>query len=839
MNTPNAAEKPIELVVHIGDGKTGSSAIQKVLRREVGLLAENAVYYLGLMLEFAPVKKFDWQRDTRIEAFHALPKERAIAEMAEVLQGSVDIAREHGTTRLVLSNETLLRRSATMIGALRILDPTTVAVRPVVYVRRHDRWALSAYLQWGLRHKAYEGPIKSFAEWSRGTPFTVHGELKQWLDAFGPAVEVRNFDAAPDVVSDFLQLLGVTGSDSLPVRANESPPPEELALRALFNQQAASSSAPVRFNKLFHAADVDFRLSLGSWLREKLPTPSQLQDVADSCAEDRVAVNEALRACGQPPLLSGDAGFIAPQLDPEVLMSALFQMIAIQAQELEQLEKRMSSMSTPAGNKLAVEPGSPEGQEGLLVSAGILQVLAPGLGYFGANRTDNLQVEVGGTVRSLRLGLSEGTRTFLNLRKLEFLRNGKVFDVPDGGFAVSQSSVSGDEGRHGPANLLSGAGIHSEGELAPWWGITFDPPIQIDQLTLWNRSDGWGSRSRTLSIDATFDDGATRCLYRGNGARSLSRSLSAAAGHAPNVTLPPELPDSAAALQGLRRDLFAGIADRVRTQELAPGKVQWRELVPLLDVWGKLEEPGRDEWTLIAAFLLFQQQAKAGTSIRSFSLLLNSQSRLKRLQQEINQLARVLGLGMFMLTRHGLRPAGVLRTDPQRFLAHTQAVLDALSRMGRDPVLAYGTLLGAVRDGDFIAHDDDIDLLYRSRATSKAAVEAELSSIKEELRGYGFRVTDLLPNSLNMHVMDPRSGTDMDVFPCWEEGGLLQMHMEGMKIRGIDPAIVYPTGRIEFLGRTFPVPAQPEAYLEHRYGPGWRVSDQFFEWPWTIKEEVV
>ena len=365
--------------------------------------------------------------------------------------------------------------------------------------------------------------------------------------------------------------------------------------------------------------------------------------------------------------------------------------------------------------------------------------------------------------------------------------------------------------------------------------MEFDPPLAADQLRLSNRSDGWGSRSRTLRIDATFADGSTRCIYWGQSQKALQRCLDAAAAVTGDALSLATLPLSAEGLSARRAVLLEDIADRLRTGEIELAAVRWRHIVPLLDVWGKTGEPGHEEWTVIAAFLLAQQQAKGGTSIKSFSLLLNTQERLLRLQDALNGLGHVLGLGGVMLTRHGVKPEGLLRREPARFLEHMLDVIGSLQRMGRDPVLAYGTLLGAVRDGDFIAHDDDVDLLYRSDLGSRAEVEAELLEIKDRLRSEGYRVVDLLPNSLNMHVISRKNGAVMDIFPCWREGGLLQMHMEDMKVRGIDPSIVYPTSTTRFLDRDVPVPARPDDYLEERYGAGWRQPDQFFEWPWPLR----
>ena len=53
--------KKIELILHIGAGKTGTSSIQETLRNNSLALNDQHVKYLGLMLEFAE-HKYDYSK---------------------------------------------------------------------------------------------------------------------------------------------------------------------------------------------------------------------------------------------------------------------------------------------------------------------------------------------------------------------------------------------------------------------------------------------------------------------------------------------------------------------------------------------------------------------------------------------------------------------------------------------------------------------------------------------------------------------------------------------------------------------------------------------------------
>src|SRR5690606_37163026 len=68
-------------------------------------------------------------------------------------------------------------------------------------------------------------------------------------------------------------------------------------------------------------------------------------------------------------------------------------------------------------------------------------------------------------------------------------------------------------------------------------------------------------------------------------------------------------------------------------------------------------------------------------------------------------------------------------------------VLDALRAAGVEAFLAYGTLLGAVREGALIGHESDADLGYVSRFSHPADVVAESFRLQRRLVAMGYAIS--------------------------------------------------------------------------------------------------
>lgn len=168
--------------------------------------------------------------------------------------------------------------------------------------------------------------------------------------------------------------------------------------------------------------------------------------------------------------------------------------------------------------------------------------------------------------------------------------------------------------------------------------------------------------------------------------------------------------------------------------------------------------------------------------------------------------------------------------DPEHtapLLDSTEAVLEALRDAGVDAFPAYGTLLGAIREQDFIGHDSDVDLGYVSRETHPVDVIRESLRLQRDLRERGFAVDRYSAAALKVDVVEADGRVrGLDVF-----GGFLmdgRLYLMGEIGTAFEADWIFPLGTCTLAGRTLPAPARPEKLLEATYGPGWKVPDPAF-----------
>lgn len=206
------------LVVHIGAGKCGSSAIQQFLAVNAGSLAGDGFLVPGRYL----------QPDTEGCGQHLAYFEEGIVtpgfagEVTARLAALHDHAVEHGRRAVVVSAENLINPKGFVdlfTPARELFDITIVA-----YVRRQDDFVISAWQQWQIKQHddfwAYYGRHRGGVNW--------HRQLEPWRCNYGrSAMVVRRYSSDAlvdgDVVADFCSIIGADHTrHRRPARANRS-----------------------------------------------------------------------------------------------------------------------------------------------------------------------------------------------------------------------------------------------------------------------------------------------------------------------------------------------------------------------------------------------------------------------------------------------------------------------------------------------------------------------------------------------------------------------------------------------------------------------------------------
>ena len=157
-----------------------------------------------------------------------------------------------------------------------------------------------------------------------------------------------------------------------------------------------------------------------------------------------------------------------------------------------------------------------------------------------------------------------------------------------------------------------------------------------------------------------------------------------------------------------------------------------------------------------------------------------------------------------------------------------ETVLAKLTGLGLDAFPAYGTLLGAVRDGKLIGHDNDADVAYLSRHTHPVDVIRESFRIQRLLHREGLEISRYSGGAFKVTVRDsegvPRG---LDVFAGFLYDGRLVLL--GEIFAPFEESWLRPLGTVDLEGRPLPAPAEPDRLLAAMYGPSWRVPDPTFK----------
>ncbi|HUA76528.1 MAG TPA: hypothetical protein VMA86_02585 [Acetobacteraceae bacterium] len=236
-----------ELVLHLGMPKTGSSALQVFLARNQAALLERGVDYL-------PIGEFALGVNGRISAGNGAYLARTLLapeSPARIPDPERHRAEFHAAVARssapvgVVSSELFIdaRRDAleTLIGTLA---QRGITVKALYYIRRHDQFLASAYMQQVKRHACTDSP-ETYARLAyRQHPFLKYHSFYRYLsEIFGSAsILCRTYEGpvmqGDGLFRDALATLGIA-ADGLAFEVpdvNTSLTPKEVAIMLLVNR---------------------------------------------------------------------------------------------------------------------------------------------------------------------------------------------------------------------------------------------------------------------------------------------------------------------------------------------------------------------------------------------------------------------------------------------------------------------------------------------------------------------------------------------------------------------------------------------------------------------------
>lgn len=344
----------MKLIIHAGWGKTGSSAIQKFLSSRNNDLEEEGILYSGLFFENCPFYEKEVKGFENMAApvrFAAMVADSNYNLKAYLLE-QIELLKRHCTDKgyhtVIWSNEGIAL-AVEQLAPLFSEICRTIDIEFVVYLRRQDDWFLSAYKQWGIKHKTYKGKPLNFVEWLKlyEKQADYNDVLSSWEKIISiDSIHVRVFDKCSDVVSDFCSLARLPIETSNDNRFYDSVSAEELALHKLYNVFFDEPHLPFDLELFIKRSHLQPNLADSATLDLGFPTKEELHSVYSKYIDQNIELTRFSKSGYSVEFHDDETKDInQPQVSYESILGCLLFTSIRSEQRIRQLEVMLEKLN--------------------------------------------------------------------------------------------------------------------------------------------------------------------------------------------------------------------------------------------------------------------------------------------------------------------------------------------------------------------------------------------------------------------------------------------------------------------------------------------------------------
>lgn len=231
----------MKFIFHIGAAKTGTTTIQN-------MLYTSHHNFLGLCLEQAPIRKFEWQDKTKAYLLQRLKEEEFVKQVTDILVLSSEMAE---VDKLIWSNEILLKYSYRLIPIIDVLKSRGHEVVIACYLREHLSWLKSAYEQFNIFSKTYSGAVLSYNQWAIKNIPNFSKKIELLVNKYPNDVYLKFIEKVSDLCEDFMVNVMKESFTEKSIRDNAKRNAEDLYIRAVFHESKNGPSSAKEFNNSF------------------------------------------------------------------------------------------------------------------------------------------------------------------------------------------------------------------------------------------------------------------------------------------------------------------------------------------------------------------------------------------------------------------------------------------------------------------------------------------------------------------------------------------------------------------------------------------------------------